>query len=39
VHSIDDVPILLRPRADQFIQLFDAKQIPWDAIQPKPKAE
>jgi hypothetical protein len=28
-HSIADVPILLRPRAEQFVQLFDAKQIPW----------
>ena len=28
-HSITDVPILLRPRAEQFVQLFDAKQIPW----------
>ena len=26
---ISHVPILLRPRAEQFIQLFDAKQIPW----------
>ena len=28
-HGIADVPILLRPRAEQFIQLFDARQIPW----------
>ena len=28
-HGIEDVPILLRPRAKQFIQLFDAHQIPW----------
>jgi hypothetical protein len=28
-HSIADVPILLRPRAEQFVQLFDAQQIPW----------
>ena len=29
VHEIGQVPILLRPRAEQFIQFFDAKQIPW----------
>ena len=29
VHELNDVPILLRPRAKQFIDLFDAKQIPW----------
>jgi hypothetical protein len=29
VHQIEDVPILLRPRASQFIQLYDAEQIPW----------
>ncbi len=28
-HNPDAVPILLRPRAEQFIQLFDAGQIPW----------
>ena len=28
-HTLADVPILLRPRAEQFIQLFDAGQIPW----------
>jgi hypothetical protein len=28
-NSLNDVPILLRPRAEQFIQLFDAGQIPW----------
>jgi hypothetical protein len=27
--DLTGVPILLRPRADQFIQLFDAGQIPW----------
>jgi hypothetical protein len=26
---VDGVPMLLRPRAEQFIQFFDAKQIPW----------
>ena len=34
-HDIHAVPILLRPRAEQFIQLFDAGQIPWAAIAPK----
>jgi hypothetical protein len=29
------VPVLLRPRAEQFIQFFDAKLIPW----PLPTAE
>lgn len=28
-HDITDVPLLLRPRAEQFIQFFDAGQIPW----------
>jgi hypothetical protein len=32
-HGLDGVPVLLRPRADQFIQLFDARQIPWSAIE------
>jgi hypothetical protein len=27
-HGIDDVPILLRPRAEQFVQFFDAHLIP-----------
>ena len=27
--TMEDVPILLRPRAEQFIQFFDANQIPW----------
>ncbi len=31
--DISDVPILIRPRAEQFINLFDAKQIPWSVIQ------
>ena len=30
--GISDVPILLRPRAEQFIQLFDARLIPLDAV-------
>jgi Pentapeptide repeats (8 copies) len=29
VHELKDVPILLRPRAEQFIQFFDGGQIPW----------
>ncbi len=33
-HSLTDVPMLLRPRAEQFVQLYDAHQIPWDAIAP-----
>ncbi len=28
-HTLSDVPVLLRPRADQFIQFFDAGLIPW----------
>jgi len=28
-HDLSSVPLLLRPRAEQFIQLFDARQIPW----------
>lgn len=27
--DLSGVPVLLRPRAEQFVQLFDAKQIPW----------
>lgn len=27
--DLSGVPILLRPRAEQFVQLFDAKLIPW----------
>ena len=30
--DISGVPILLRPRAEQFIQLFDARLIPLDAV-------
>ena len=30
--GISGVPILLRPRAEQFIQFFDAKLIPLDAV-------
>ncbi len=33
VNELRSVPLLLRPRADQFVMLFDAKQIPWDVIQ------
>ena len=29
VHDLNAIPILFRPRADQFIQLYDAGQIPW----------
>ncbi len=29
VADIQGVPLLLRPRAEQFIQFFDAEQIPW----------
>jgi hypothetical protein len=28
-HGLEGVPLLLRPRAEQFIQFFDAEQIPW----------
>ncbi len=28
-HDLSGVPLLLRPRAEQFIQFFDAQQIPW----------
>ena len=28
-HDLSGVPLLLRPRAEQFIGFFDAKQIPW----------
>ena len=27
--DLSGVPLLLRPRAEQFIQFFDARQIPW----------
>ena len=30
--DIADVPILLRPRAEQFVQFFDAKLIPLSAV-------
>jgi len=42
VHCVEDVPLLLRPRAEQFIQLFDAKQILWPLptkAEPGPEAE
>ena len=32
VHSLEDIPIMYRPRADQFIQFFDAKLIPLSAV-------
>jgi hypothetical protein len=28
VHHLKEVPLLLRPRAEQFVQLFDAQLIP-----------
>ena len=31
VHSVNDTPLLLRPRVEQFVQLFDAKLIPQPA--------
>ena len=31
-HNIDGVPLLLKPRAEQFIRYFDAKLIPIKAI-------
>src|SRR3990167_9395047 len=31
--NLEGVPALLRPRAVQFIQFFDGRQIPWEAIQ------
>ncbi|HET7321206.1 MAG TPA: pentapeptide repeat-containing protein [Longimicrobiaceae bacterium] len=31
--GLTDVPLLLRPRANDFIQLYDAKLIPWAAVQ------
>ena len=38
--KLSKVPMLFRPRAEQFIQFFDAKLIPWplptkDAAEPK----
>jgi len=35
VSRIDDVPILYRPRAEQFVRLFDANQIKLKDILPK----
>ena len=29
VHNLKNIPILYRPRAEQFIMFFDGKQIPW----------
>jgi len=34
VHDIDQVPILHRPAARQFVSLFDAKLIPLDRVNP-----
>jgi hypothetical protein len=33
VARLADVPVLLQPRAEQFIMFFDAKQIPWPLPQ------
>ena len=33
VRDISGVPLLLRPRAEQFVQFFDSKQIAWSVIQ------
>lgn len=35
VKRLEDIPILLRPRAEQFIQLFDAGQIKLESILPR----
>ena len=32
-HDLSGVPLLLRPRAQQFVKLFDARQIPWERVQ------
>jgi hypothetical protein len=32
VHSVADIPVLLRPRAEQFIRYFDAKLIPMEMV-------
>ena len=34
-HDIKGVPVLLRPRAEQFIRYFDAKLIPLEAVGKK----
>ena len=31
-HGLFDVPMLLRPRVEQFLQLFDARVIPLEAV-------
>jgi hypothetical protein len=36
VHQISDVPILYREQANFFIQVFDAKLVPLDAVLGKP---
>lgn len=33
--GIAGVPILLRPRAEQFVKFFDAKLIPWSVVAGK----
>ncbi len=35
VKSLDEIPILHRPRASQFVQLFDAGQLKLEDILPK----
>ena len=37
-HNIDGVPLLLKPRAEQFIRYFDAKLIPIKALMEARKA-
>lgn len=37
--GLSDVPILLRPRAEEFIRFFDAQLIPLDAVLGKVAAE
>src|SRR5262249_49372931 len=36
VHDLSGVPLLLRPRADQFVQLFDAGLIPRPEVPTAP---
>lgn len=37
VKSLEEIPILFRPRASQFVQLFDARQIPLEKVLSKTK--
>jgi hypothetical protein len=37
VHRLEDVPVLYRPRAEQFVRLFDARLLPRPvALDPRP---